>query len=169
MTAPVHLHEAPERFVAGTVGEPGSRTFFLQARTGRVLTSVALEKQQVVLLADRIESLIARVPGADRIGEHDNDPLEQPIEEEFRAGTLTLIWDGESDKIIIEAYPVDVEPEEGEEHLEVHLTASMASGFVARSRALVAAGRPPCQFCGGPIDATGHLCPRANGFRRTNP
>ncbi|MCW2711468.1 MAG: hypothetical protein JWP24_1662, partial [Marmoricola sp.] len=36
----VHRFDPPERFVPGTVGEPGQRTFFLQARTGNRVTSV---------------------------------------------------------------------------------------------------------------------------------
>mgnify|MGYP000079238776 CR=1 FL=1 len=35
-----------------------------------------------------------------------------------------------------------------------------------RTMALVAAGRPLCPFCTSPIDPKGHLCPRANGYRR---
>jgi len=42
MARQVHLYDPPERFVAGTVGEPGQRTFFLQARGQGRLTSVAL-------------------------------------------------------------------------------------------------------------------------------
>src|SRR3954451_23837606 len=94
----VHGFDPPERFVAGTVGPPGQRTFFLQARTGARLTSVALEKQQVSVLADhtdgpldeesRAEGGAGAVPAVPPAGMEDNEPLEQPIEEEFRAGTM---------------------------------------------------------------------------------
>ncbi len=46
------------------------------------------------------------------------------------------------------------------------ITPAGARAFCKRAQAVVAAGRPPCQFCGGPMDPAGHLCPRANGFRR---
>ena len=59
MTHQVYAFEPPERFVAGTVGEPGERTFFLQARGGGRLVSVALEKVQVSLLAEKLEELLA--------------------------------------------------------------------------------------------------------------
>ena len=98
----VHGFDPPERFVAGTVGPPGSRTFFLQARTGARVVSVALEKQQVAALAQRIDELLdevmaselnqAMIPAVAPLGLDDADPLEQPIEEEFRAGTMRLSW-----------------------------------------------------------------------------
>ena len=57
----IHEFDPPERFVAGTVGEPGGRTFFLQARSGPRMVSVALEKQQVAVLAERIDELLDEV------------------------------------------------------------------------------------------------------------
>ncbi|MFT4264160.1 MAG: DUF3090 domain-containing protein [Nocardioides sp.] len=188
----VHLFDPPERFVTGTVGEPGSRTFFLQAREGRRLVSVSLEKQQVALLAERIDELLDEVTGAvptiipamAPLGLVDNEPLEQPIEEEFRAGTMTLSWDVEDLRVVIEVYPfddslgdpaaaqeedADGEGAEPEELLVVRLEAGPARAFAKRSLQVVGAGRETCPFCGGPIDADGHLCPRANGFRRRDP
>ena len=51
----------PARFVAGTVGEPGSREFYLQVRDARRVEGVAIEKQQVALLAERLEELLDEV------------------------------------------------------------------------------------------------------------
>lgn len=183
----VHRYDPPERFVAGTVGPPGQRTFFLQARDGSRLTSVSLEKQQVAVLAERVDALLDEVmrtsEGAELVPAlapaalEDSEPLEQPIEEEFRAGTMTLAWDSDAHRVVIEVFPMgEVEPDEdnpvtGEETepdevLVVSLSAAAARAFCKRAGAVVAAGRPPCQFCGGPMDPAGHLCPRANGFRR---
>ena len=168
MAAVEHRFDVPDRFIAGTVGEPGSRTFFLQARTGSRLTSVALEKQQVSILADRLESLVARIPSEEVSPVEDGGPLDLPIEEEFRVGTMTLAWDGESERVVVEAFPAGVEDtDDADEVLVVQLSLSQALGFVERARTVVSAGRPSCQFCGGPIDPDGHLCPRANGFRRS--
>jgi len=181
----VHRYDPPERFVAGTVGTPGSRTFFLQARAGVRITSVALEKQQVSVLAERVDGLLDDVmraeggspvvPALTPAGLDDDAPLEQPIEEEFRAGTMTLAWDAEAERVVIEVFPLD-DTEEGledpeqqpepDEMLVVVLPPAYARAFCKRAQAVVAAGRPPCQFCGGPLDPEGHLCPRANGFRR---
>ena len=183
----VHRYDPPERFVAGTVGPPGQRTFFLQARSGGRLTSVALEKQQVAVLAERVDGLldevmraqggVGAVPAVTPTGLEDNEPLEQPIDEEFRAGTMTLAWDAETERVVIEVFAMtegepedDLEPlvEEptAEELLVVSLPPAEARAFCQRAQAVVAAGRPPCQFCGNPLDPSGHLCPRANGFRR---
>jgi uncharacterized repeat protein (TIGR03847 family) len=188
----VHAFDPPERFVAGTVGEPGHRTFFLQARDGARLTSVALEKQQVEALAERVDELLdevmqasggsALVPAVAPFDLVDNDPLEQPIEEEFRAGTMTLSWDSSTERIVIEVFPFteaavvspdqldeDLEEPEPDEILLVRLTAGAARAFVGRARTVIGAGRPDCPFCGNPVDPDGHLCVRANGFKRREP
>lgn len=192
----VHRFDPPERFVAGTVGEPGHRTFFLQARSGVRVTSVALEKQQVAILGERIDELLDELMGAGGVtsvipaltpvDQVDNGPLEQPIVEEFRAGTITLSWDAEDERIVIEVFPVvevdvpleadeddlvdlPIDEPEPEELFVVRLTPAQARVFASRAASVVSAGRPACQFCGGPVDPAGHLCPRANGFRRSQP
>src|SRR3954464_6503989 len=134
MPSVVHSFDPPERFVAGTVGEPGARTFFLQARAGRQMVSVALEKQQVALRAEGVDELLDEVttvaegvvPAVAPFELDDNEPLDQPIEEEFRAGTMTLSWDPGDERVVIEVFPVDddavayvSENEEGEQQIEV--------------------------------------------------
>ena len=190
MAPVVHSFDPPERFIAGTVGPPGQRTFFLQARSGARVTSVALEKQQVAVLAERIDELLdevmrttggaSSVPAVTPVGLTDAEPLEQPIVEEFRAGTMTLSWDAEEERLVVEVYPYTEEavaaPGEPEEEIDepepdeiflVRLPAALARAFSERAQSVVAAGRQPCPFCGGPMDPAGHLCPRANGFRRS--
>jgi uncharacterized repeat protein (TIGR03847 family) len=181
----IHEFDPPERFVAGTVGEPGGRTFFLQARTGPRLVSVALEKQQVAVLAERVDELLDEVmastgnetliPAVAPMGLDDSEPLEQPIDEQFRAGTMTLSWDPSLARIVIEVFPLTDSTEEDEEEPEpaevflVRLEAGRARAFVKRAELVIEAGRPDCPFCGNPIDPEGHLCVRANGFRRRDP
>lgn len=188
----VHGFDPPERFVAGTVGPPGSRTFFLQARSGARVVSVALEKQQVAALAERVDELLDEVmatgqnasvvPAVAPLGLDDSDPLEQPIEEEFRAGTMTLSWDPDDERVVIEVFPFmeaavvspeqvddDLEEPEPEEIFLVRISAGAARAFVKRTAQVLDAGRPSCPFCGNPIDPDGHLCVRANGFRRRDP
>jgi uncharacterized repeat protein (TIGR03847 family) len=180
----IHEFDPPDRFVAGTVGQPGQRTFFLQASASGRVVSVALEKVQVSVLAERLGELLDEVrrrggdvpstaagPGADDVG-----PLDQPIMEEFRVGTLALAWDSDNERVIVEARAVtededDAEPladdedETGPDLLRVHLTPDYARAFVKRALRVVAAGRPPCPFCGLPLDPEGHVCPRQNGHR----
>ncbi len=188
----VHGFDPPERFVAGTVGPPGQRTFFLQARAGTRLVSVALEKQQVQALAERVDELLdevmssqpgdAIIPAVAPLGLEDSDPLEQPIEEEFRAGTMTLSWDPTDERVVIEVFPYteaavitpdqldeDFEEPEPDEVFLVRIPAGPARAFVKRAEQVLEAGRPTCPFCGNPIDPDGHLCVRANGFRRRDP
>jgi hypothetical protein len=108
----------PDRFVAGTVGEPGQRTFFLQAvQDGRV-ASVALEKAQVAVLADRliavVDELERRGLAATSAGLADDErPLDEPLREEFRVGTLTIAWDDDLDRLVVEAR--SMEPDAGDE------------------------------------------------------
>jgi uncharacterized repeat protein (TIGR03847 family) len=188
----VHRYDTPDRFVAGTVGQPGERTFFLQAREGNRITSVACEKQQVSVLAEHLDRVLDEVlrrssgqvdvpPAASSA--QDTQPLDAPITEEFRVGTMTIAWDPSIQRIVIELFAnVDVEEEtstpepeaaaaeseeiEADEVFVVKITASSARDFVARAQALISAGRPACPFCLQPIDPQGHICPRANGYRR---
>lgn len=192
MTHQVHAFEPPERFVAGTVGPPGERTFFLQARGGGRLVSVSLEKVQVSLLAEKLEELLTEasrrfgveLPESVATGP-DNEPLETPVEEEFRVGTLGLAFDVDTATVVIEAIEAgeaeaeaelaeaaeeavdeDEEPDEDLDRLRVRLTPQAAREFIERARRVVAAGRPPCPLCGQPLDPAGHLCPRHNGYHR---
>ena len=188
----IHGFDPPERFVAGTVGPPGQRTFFLQARSGARVVTVALEKQQVAALAERIDELLdevmaaegmaAVIPAVAPLALDDTEPLDQPIQEEFRAGTMTLSWDAADHRVVIEVFPFteaavvspdqlgeDLEEPEPDEIFLVRIAAAQARAFVKRAEQVIDAGRPSCPFCGGPIDPDGHLCVRANGFRRRDP
>ncbi|MES9540096.1 DUF3090 domain-containing protein [Spirillospora sp. NPDC049024] len=179
---PVISYDPPERFVAGAVGRPGDRAFYLQARSGRRVTSVGLEKFQVTLLAERLEELLdevlrrsggeAAVPAVAPSELKDDGPLDQPVEEEFKVGTMALAWDPEDEQVVIEAQEVtesDEEPEVGEDDpavavLRVRISAAQARAFAERALQVVAAGRPPCPLCGLPLDSEGHVCPRQNGY-----
>ena len=177
-----YLFDTPDRFAAGTVGAPGNRTFFLQARDGSRIVSVALEKVQVAALAQRLDELLDEldrrgVEGAteDPTATGETTPLDEPINEAFRVGTLTLGWDTTDDLVLVEAQEqvegdeddeeveADEDDEEGPDVLRVRITASAARQFVARAVRVLSAGRPPCPLCGQPLDPQGHLCPRRNG------
>jgi uncharacterized repeat protein (TIGR03847 family) len=184
MAHQVYAFEPPERFVAGTVGPPGERTFFLQARGGGRLVSVALEKVQVRLLAEKLDELLLEahrrfgVALPELPGPTDNEPLETPLDEEFRVGTLGLAFDVDTTTVVIEAIAAgeeaeeEVAPEEDEQsdsdrdRLRVRLTPQETRAFIDRANRVLASGRPPCPLCGQPLDPRGHLCPRHNGYRR---
>jgi uncharacterized repeat protein (TIGR03847 family) len=179
---PVYTYDPPERFIAGTVGQPGERTFYLQATDAGRVTSVALEKGQVSQLAERLDELLVRrrtggspsIPASAPESLADDGPLEQPLMEDFRVGAIALAWDGESERVIIEAQELSDEPieplsddlpDDGPAILRVTITAAAARAFAKRAIQLVVAGRPPCPLCGLPLDASGHVCPRQNGHR----
>ncbi|WP_030661697.1 DUF3090 domain-containing protein [Streptomyces rimosus] len=194
MSRQVFFYDAPDRFVAGTVGLPGRRSFFLQASAAGRTTSVALEKTQVAALAERVDELLdevvrrsggnAPVPAVAPTEQSDTAPLESPVEEEFRVGTMALAWDGDEQRMIIEAQALveldadtDEDLAEAEERLlqddengppmlRVRLTGAMARSFAKRALEVVNAGRPPCPLCSLPLDPEGHVCPRQNGYRR---
>jgi uncharacterized repeat protein (TIGR03847 family) len=170
----VHEFDWPDRVLIGTVGLPGSRTFYLQVRTGSQIVSVALEKQQSALLAEKIDEILDQlmvtdgnpfsVPSITPVELVDNDPLELPLAEEFRTGVMSLGWDPSTVQIVIEASPI---PEEVDDELEaltnepdevllVRLPVGAARAFAKRTREVVGAGRPICPICGNPIDADGH-------------
>lgn len=178
----VHEYDWPDRVVVGTVGRPGDRTFYLQARTGARSTAVALEKEQSALLAEAIDEFLEQlaaddgspvtVPAETPAELIDDEPLDQPVEEQFRAGTLRVGWEPRTAQVVIEAYPVLVdddededddrldldEPAEPSEMLLVRIPVGTARAFVERTRRVVRAGRPTCPLCGRPIDPDGHVC-----------
>jgi uncharacterized repeat protein (TIGR03847 family) len=190
----VFLYDPPDRFVAGTVGLPGRRTFYLQASAGTRVTSVALEKTQVAALAERMDELLdevvrrsggsASVPAVAPADVVDTAPLQTPVEEEFRVGTMALAWDGSDQRMIVEAQALvelEAETEEdlaaaeeqllqdeenGPPVLRVRLSGAQARSFAKRAMEVVDAGRPPCPLCSLPLDPEGHVCPRQNGYRR---
>jgi uncharacterized repeat protein (TIGR03847 family) len=180
---PIYSYDPPERFVAGTVGQPGERTFYLQARLGARTTSVALEKGQVNQLAVKLDELLDEVaPGvlgtaggqAAPPAAADDGPLELPLTEDFRVGAITLAWDHDGARVIIEAQeesdePIeplaDQVPDDGPGVLRVRITPEAARAFSRRAIQVVRQGRPPCPLCGLPLDPAGHVCPRQNGHR----
>ena len=195
MARRIYIFDPPERFVVGAVGRPGHRTFYLQARRGDVLVTVALEKAQVAVVADRIGALLeavrraglegaaeavptptATAPVADATSNTEpSSDLEEPVEEAFRVGTITLGWDPDEHVVVVEAREelededdeadeIDDDAEEGPDVVRVRVAAAEAATFAEEALRLIAAGRPPCPVCGEPLNPEGHLCSRRNGF-----
>lgn len=163
----------PDVFTTGTIGSPGQRVFFLQVRDGDLVVTVGCEKQQVAALADYFDGLLEDLePTPYAVGSSDLE-LVEPVEPLWTVGPIGVAYDEPEDRIIVvleELLPADEDSErdptdrsslEGGS-VKVRLKRAQVSGFVRHSRALVAAGRPPCRFCGLPVDAAGHPCPRMN-------
>ena len=182
MSSRILLFDPAERFVVGTVGVPGERTFFIQAREKNRLVSVSLEKAQVSALADRILQILREVRSSEPLTnfervQGDDQPLESPIDEEFRVGVIGLAYVSDRQLIEIDMQAIaesqfesdeliEIDTEGDQDILRVLLPLGYAESFAKRANIVVGAGRLTCPFCGGPIDPAGHLCPRANGYRR---
>ena len=172
----VHAFDWPDRVVVGTIGEPGARAFYLQARTGSRVISVALEKEQSAVLAETIEEILDElgddegnpfhVPTETPVELIDTDPLDQPVEPEFRTGSISLGWDPTTAQLVIEAYPVQddnddpLDPDEVEpsEMLVIRIPVGTARAFAKRTLDIVGGGRPLCPRCGLPMNLDGHVC-----------
>lgn len=180
VTRRIFEFDPPDRFVAGAVGQPGQRAFYLQARKGGALVSLGLEKTQVAALAERLVALVeelrrrgVEIPDAGPPKDEQIVQLDEPVSEQFRVGAMALGWDGERRKVVVEAQAagedeeaVEIvsDDEAGPDLVRVHIPATEALVFAARAARVVAAGRPPCPLCGQPLDPQGHICPRRNGY-----
>lgn len=176
--------ERVDRITAGAVGEPGERTFFLQAREGERLVTILVEKEQVELLGTSILEILATVgretgegPPSDELG------LEPPLEPLWRAGRLSIGYAEDRDLLLLEIEelverddasneepaPEPSPPEEGQEPDRIRLWATREQmlALARHSAAVAARGRPKCRYCGNPIDPEGHMCPAMNGHRET--
>ena len=171
----------PKRFVVGTVGIAEERDFFLQAKSDTKLPTIALASGQADVLAQGLDRILdellkmgIQVPIADP-GDLDLEPLETPIDVEFEAQSMGLAWNEMTSLITLEIHGEwdsdeipDVESDEmdGPTCLRVRLNLWQAREFVARTKRILAFGAKPCQFCQLPVEPEGHVCPRANGYRR---
>ena len=154
-------YAAVSRITAGAIGEPGKRAFFLQLRAGSALVSLAVEKEQLRVLAARLEEVFTEVspPPAAKMPEM---ALEEPVEPAWRVGLISLSYDEASQDFEISLVEL---VEEGEDPATGHFHATVVQmqALAQHALELVAAGRPPCPMCGGPIDHDGGVCPRLNG------
>ena len=164
-----------ESFIVGTIGQPGEREFYLQAKYHGGIHSFAVDKGQVAALADRIALLIGELKAADyRFENVIAVPLEVPLIPEFQIGVIGIVWLGETEQVSLDIQEitegdndlVSEDEADGPALFRLLMTPDIANAFVSQARKIVAAGRAPCPFCGLPINRDGHLCPRANGYRR---
>jgi uncharacterized repeat protein (TIGR03847 family) len=174
--------ERVDKVTAGAVGEPGQRTFFVQAREGERAVTILVEKEQLELLGTSILEILATVgretgegPSEDELG------LEPPLEPLWRAGRLSIGYAEERDLMLLELEEVVEDPDEDEDEEEglptvegpeparvrLWATREQMLALARHAAAVVARGRPRCRFCGNPIDPDGHMCPAMNGHRET--
>lgn len=165
---------SPETFTADYTGEPGERTFFIQAKAAVARTFLA-EKQQVELLAERLREMLLLLDDSDAVstatpGRNPSFSLEAPIEPEWRIGTIAIGYVEEDDRVVVSFAPAEEgdppeDPEDVEFDSRFYLSKDQVRAFVLHALAVVAEGRPLCQLCGLPMDPSGHNCPASNGHR----
>jgi uncharacterized repeat protein (TIGR03847 family) len=154
---------APDAFTAGTVGDPGQRVFFLQARDGDTVVTLRCEKQQVAALAEYLDGLLDDLEPAPYGVAVADVRLVEPLQEQWIVGPIGVAYDDEADRIIVvlEELVDESEADDGGT-VRLRLSRAQVAAFVSHGRDLVSAGRPTCRFCGLPVDPDGHPCPRMN-------
>ena len=164
MKSPSFDFETPDHFTAGAVGAPGARVFYLQCRDARQAVTLKCEKEHVGALADYLSGLLTQLggPGTEALPEA---LFVEPAEPAWVVGAIGVGYDERRDRVVVVANEQREEESEAEEPATARFQISrvQAAAFVERARALVKASRPVCQFCSGPKDAGGHVCPRTNG------
>ncbi len=160
--------EEVDAFTTGAIGQPGDRTFYLQARHGRQRVAVKCEKQQVSAIVQYLERVLKDLPPPENKPISGALELAQPVEQVFVLGPIGLGYDRSSDRLIVQLEEVATFDEDGEElegsngHIRLYVTRAQASSFCEHANKVVSAGRPDCQWCTHPIDPDGHACPRMN-------
>jgi uncharacterized repeat protein (TIGR03847 family) len=164
-----------ESFTAGTIGEPGKRVFYLQARSGAQVVTLRLEKAQVAALAEYLAELLSDLPTPSPSEIPDDMELLEPVVAEWIVGQIGVVFDETRDRMLIRADEIATVDEEGEPLVDppeggvarFALTRGQVAAFVVRAATLVASGRPPCPLCGRPLDPEGHMCIKTNGHKKS--
>jgi uncharacterized repeat protein (TIGR03847 family) len=175
----VYRHDDVSRFIVSAIGQPGEREFFIQVKSMDGINTIAVEKEQVRVLSEQIHNLVVELRRSGLIDKDqlsvspkiDNEPLEIPIEPDFELGIASIAWKKDVIEITFQAISSDDfilldDLDEGPDLVIANLPIDIAKGFCLRADDLVSKGRSACPFCGLPINLSGHLCPRANGYRR---
>jgi uncharacterized repeat protein (TIGR03847 family) len=158
----------PDHVTADFVGEPGERTFYVQASESGEMVTVVVEKEQVAALADALARLLAEV-GAEPSAVWDvaSMRLREPVDPLWRGGRLTVGLDPQLGRFMLEIHEFVPDDELREpDEVRVWFDDEAAARLAAHAAWAVAQGRPTCELCGNPLDPDGHVCPRGNGDLR---
>ena len=162
MSSSFELSEV-DHLTTGAIGPPGQRVFYMQARHGKQVVSLRLEKAQVAALVTYLAGMLSDMPPPGEPPTSGMDLIE-PVVAEWVVGSLGVTYDEDADRIVILAEEL---VEEGDDAARIRISATreQIAALAARGAEAVAAGRPPCPLCGQPLDPQGHTCPRLNGHR----
>ncbi len=153
-------------FACGTVGPKGRRVFFLQVREGSVEASLKMEKQQVAALARFLGEMLGDIDAKHEPSPAD-PPQRSPTEANFRepegpdwiVGTIGAAYEESNRRIILWIEELTDEEEGEAASARIALRPEQVAGFIRQANALVAAGRPPCPYCGAPLNHDDGFCP----------
>ncbi len=175
----IYRHDLVNRFIVSAIGEPGNREFFLQISSNQGLNTIAVEKEQVRALSEQLSLLISELRRSGSItkaqssvsAKFDDDPLEIPIESDFQLGVANIAWMNGVIQLTFQAISSEDEVllddfDDGPDLVIASIPIEIAKGFSVRADRILSQGRGACPFCSWPMNISGHLCPRANGYRR---
>ena len=167
---------------AGAIGEPGRRTFYIQARAGARTVTIRSEKQQVAAIGKYLRRALAHLPVPEGQPPRSVMQLAEPVQEAFVLGAIALEFNRSNDEFVLhlkEFAPLsqdddedDLEEDDDDEddslenapgsRARVSMTRAQAMAFCDNADRIVSAGRPDCEYCELPISPDGHFCPRMN-------
>lgn len=165
---PILTLDSPHHVTAGTVGEPGNRTFLVQVEDTAHRVTVVAEKQQVAGIADLVARLLVRLdlaPATD--WDETAMALREPLDPSFRVGEIELALDPDAERIIVQLTGLDVDAEAPFDAVAFSIDTDQARRLAGHIDVLVDQGRPRCELCGRPMAEDGtHVCPSSNGHGR---
>ena len=153
--------EAVELLTVGTLGPRGQRVFYLQCLAEGELVSLKLEKRQAAALAEYLERVLRELPEGDAGKPPADLDMREPVIEAWTIGALGIAYDDRGDRVILVAEELVDDDDADTEGASARfsLTRPQVTALVARTRTVVAAGRPPCPYCLRPLEpSNGDWC-----------
>lgn len=155
--------ESVDVMTVGTLGPRGQRVFYLQCFAEGELVSLKIEKQQASALAEYLDRVLKQLPDIDQRDLPDDLDMREPVVEAWAVGALGIAYDERNDRVILVAEQVVEDPDTPSASARFSLTRAQVKALALRTRAVVAAGRPPCRYCLRPLEpANGRWCPCHN-------
>ena len=154
-------------FACGTVGPKGRRVFFLQVREGATEASLKMEKQQVAALARFLAEMLGDIGRKHSVSPEpaslatgpEKSAFREPHEPDWVVGTIGAAYEESNRRIILWIEELTESDEDEAASARIALSPGQVAGFVQQANELVAAGRPPCPYCGAPLNHDDGFCP----------
>lgn len=149
-----------DSFAAGTVGPAGERVFFLQAIAGTQVVTLKVEKQQVAALADYLANMLVDLPEPTPDTIPGRTALSTPLDPDWAVASMGVAYVESRDRIALWAEQL-VREDDGSTPAtgRFQLTRGQVRAFVTHAGELINSGRPPCPYCGAPLNGGGTWCP----------